>query len=108
MSTDQPDPTEDPTLAGTPTAEDHEAEAAAEAAAIGGTGTAEADPAQQAVREAGGGEAEGFEQAEQDLISNASHGDDHAAGRILQDAPEAEAADDGAEHGEADGEDVPA
>lgn len=33
------------------------------------------DPAFEAVDEAGGGVAEGFEQAEEDLIENASHGD---------------------------------
>jgi len=34
-----------------------------------------ADPAMQPVEEAGGGVAEGFEQAEEALIENASHGD---------------------------------
>ena len=33
------------------------------------------DPAMQPVEEAGGGVAEGFEQAEEALIENASHGD---------------------------------
>jgi hypothetical protein len=33
------------------------------------------DPARQPVEEAGGGVAEGFEQAEEELIENASHGD---------------------------------
>jgi hypothetical protein len=33
------------------------------------------DPALQPVEEAGGGVAEGFEQAEEELIENASHGD---------------------------------
>jgi hypothetical protein len=32
-------------------------------------------PEEQPVREAGGGEAEGFEQAEEQLIEHASHGD---------------------------------
>ncbi len=40
----------------------------------------------RAVEEAGGGEAEGFELAEQDLIEHASHGDQHTPDRILQDA----------------------
>jgi len=40
----------------------------------------------QAVEEAGGGESEGFELAEQDLIENASHGDDHGTSRITHDA----------------------
>ena len=37
----------------------------------------------RAVEEAGGGESEGFELAEQQLIEHASHGDDHAPSRIL-------------------------
>ncbi len=40
----------------------------------------------QAVEEAGGGQSEGFELAEQDLIEKASHGDDHGTSRITQDA----------------------
>ncbi|PZS12367.1 MAG: hypothetical protein DLM64_05025 [Solirubrobacterales bacterium] len=40
----------------------------------------------QAVDEAGGGESGGFELAEQDLIENASHGDQHTPDRIMQDA----------------------
>lgn len=49
------------------------------------------DPAQQAIIEAGGGEAEGWELAEEELIRNASHGDDRSdtialteAGRMEQ------------------------
>lgn len=33
------------------------------------------DPAWEAVEEAGGGESEGFEQAERELIEHAEHGD---------------------------------
>ena len=44
------------------------------------------DPAFAPLIEAGEGESEGFELAEQDLIEHASHGDEHAAGRIIQDA----------------------
>ncbi len=44
------------------------------------------DPAWQALRESGEGESEGFELAEDALIENASHGDQHSAGRILEDA----------------------
>ena len=52
-----------------------EAEAAAhEAAGIGGRAPDDEDPARRPVDEAGGGEAEGFEQAEQDLRENAEHG----------------------------------
>jgi hypothetical protein len=40
----------------------------------------------RAVEEAGGGESEGFELAEQELIEHASHGDQHAARRIMYDA----------------------
>jgi hypothetical protein len=60
-----------------PLVDDEAAAAAAEAAAIGGEGPASdnPDPAMQPVEEAGGGVAEGFEQAEGDLIENASHGD---------------------------------
>jgi hypothetical protein len=51
--------------------------AAAEAGAIGGDPGPgpDHDPADQPVREAGGGEAEGFEEAEQALIDHAEHGD---------------------------------
>jgi hypothetical protein len=40
----------------------------------------------RAVEEAGGGQSEGFELAEQDLIEHASHGDGHTPSRIMQDA----------------------
>ena len=42
--------------------------------------------ARRAVDEAGGGEAEGFELAEQELIEHASHGDEHTPTRIMLDA----------------------
>jgi hypothetical protein len=38
------------------------------------------------VEEAGGGEAEGFELAEEALIDAASHGDEHGTTKILRDA----------------------
>ena len=68
--------------------------AAAEARGIGGQPSSEppgidadeVDPAQAPLIEAGEGEAEGFELAEQELIEHASHGDEHSAGRIIQDA----------------------
>lgn len=90
---------------------EQEDEAAAEAARIGGRGGAEAyvedgeavDPAQIPLMEAGEGESEGFEQSEEALIENASHGDLHSAGRILEDAPGEESAR-GASAGEADAE----
>jgi hypothetical protein len=39
-----------------------------------------------AVDEAGGGESEGFELAEQELIEHASHGDQQTPARIMRDA----------------------
>jgi hypothetical protein len=61
----------------------------------------------RAVDEAGGGESEGFEIAEQELIEHASHGDDHTPGRIIQDAsgPAEEFPD--SVYGEADSENHP-
>ena len=55
---------------------EREADAAAhEAAGIGGRAPEGEDPARRPVDEAGGGEAEGFEQAEEDLRVNAEHGE---------------------------------
>jgi hypothetical protein len=42
--------------------------------------------ARLAVEEAGGGESEGFELAEQELIEHTSHGDGHTPARIMRDA----------------------
>ncbi len=61
------------------------------------------DPARQPVEEAGGGVAEGFEQAEDELIESASHGDgggDPAADAIDNENVEAE--ESTAEYGEPD------
>jgi hypothetical protein len=61
------------------------------------------DPAMQPVEEAGGGVAEGFEQAEEDLIENATHGDgtgDPETDAIDNESAEAERST--AEYGEAD------
>jgi hypothetical protein len=59
----------------------------------------------EAVEEAGGGESEGFELAEQELIEHTSHGDEHAPAKISQDAfREREEEASGAEYGEADEE----
>jgi hypothetical protein len=80
-------------------------EAAREAAQIGGSaGTDERDPAQRPVKEAGGGEAEGFEEAEQALIDHASHGDQQAAHAILHHQGDSEEANRRREDGEADEE----
>jgi len=61
----------------------------------------------RAVDEAGGGQSEGFELAEQELIEHTSHGDEHAPGRIMRDAA-AEGVDEGERedlpYGEADEE----
>jgi hypothetical protein len=57
----------------------------------------------RAVDEAGGGESEGFELAEQELIDHASHGDGHTPARIMRDAA-AEDEQDGPDYGEADTE----
>ena len=59
----------------------------------------------QPVEEAGGGVSEGFEQAEEELIENASHGDgtgDPAADAI--DSENVEAEESTIEYGEADAE----
>lgn len=80
-------------------------EAAAEAAHIGGTaGDEDLPDADRPVIEAGGGEAEGFEQAEEELIEHASHGDQHSGRIPLYDAPEAEEAGSTADYGEPDHE----
>jgi len=68
----------------------------------------------RAVDEAGGGESEGFELAEQDLIEHASHGDQHTPSLIMRDAaseresagPVLGEAEDGI-YGEADEESKP-
>jgi hypothetical protein len=67
--------------------------------------------ARRAVDEAGGGQAEGFELAEQELIEHTSHGDGHTPSRIMRDAAaEDEASEDEAKdliYGEADEEHKP-
>jgi hypothetical protein len=86
---------------------EEESAAGAEARSIGGGAPrSAADPAMEPVYEAGGGEQEGFEQAEDDLIENASHGD--GGGNPLRDAlaPELESDLSGAEYGEPDEEDI--
>jgi hypothetical protein len=90
-----------------PRREQEEIDAAgAEAARIGGTAGDEGlDPAQRAVIEGGGGEAEGFEEAEQALIEHASHGDQQSAHAIVHDRgrPEEEGVtgeDDAGDHEE--------
>jgi hypothetical protein len=73
------------------------AAAAAEAGSIGGRAGDPDDP-DRAVREGGGGEAEGFEEAEAELVDRAEHGEgaDPAAQRHVEPA-EAALADEGGE-----------
>ncbi len=59
-----------------------------------------------AVDEAGGGQSEGFELTERELIEHTSHGDEHTPARIIRDAgPEEEASP--SVYGEADEERPP-
>jgi hypothetical protein len=59
----------------------------------------------RAVDEAGGGESEGFELAQQDLIEHASHGDQHTSAGIMRDAgPDEDEASADSSYGEADSE----
>jgi hypothetical protein len=81
--------------------------AAAEAAQIGGRVSdlpPDEDEAQRPLQEAGQGESEGFEQAEQALIEHATHGDLHAARRAAQEQSATSEDERAAEAGEADAE----
>jgi hypothetical protein len=60
------------------------------------------DPAWQPVEEAGGGESEGFEQAEQELVEHAEHGDPAPDPGTDAFPPEEESDRETAEAGEAD------
>ena len=76
--------------------------AAQEAGAIGGRADDDVDPAERPLAEAGQGYAEGFEQAEEELIDHAQHGDaggDPLADEIVVDA---DAARSTAEYGDPD------
>ncbi len=80
-----------------------EREAAREAAAIGGEIPDDGlDPADRPVYEGGGGEAEGFELAERDLVRNASHDDGEGDPTADAFGGEREADESGAVYGEAD------
>jgi hypothetical protein len=61
----------------------------------------------QAVEEAGGGQSEGFELAEQELIEHTSHGDQHTPSRIMRDAPPQEEEPSESVYGESDEEHQP-
>jgi hypothetical protein len=80
--------------------------AAREAASIGGDPGEERrdDEAMRPVQEAGGGEAEGFEQAEELLVEHASHGDQQSAHAVLHDEIPGGGAPRDETHGEADRE----
>jgi hypothetical protein len=87
--------------------EDEEAQAAAaEAANIGGRPPAPlgTEEALRPVVEAGGGEAEGFEEAREELIEHASHGDQQSAHAVLHDQGRPEQEGSTAEEAEADRE----
>ncbi len=63
------------------------------------------DPAFEPVSEAGGGESEGFELAEEELIEHASHGDSAGTARIGRHASDVdEELDDDDVYGDADEE----
>ncbi len=76
-----------------------ETAAAAEAGSIGGRGDDSVDEAERPVSEGGGGEAEGFELSEQELVDEAELSRRH---HPLTEAGEPEANDPGAEFGESD------
>jgi hypothetical protein len=96
---------------------EEEREAAAEAAQIGGRVSYESvsndeeeiDEADRALIESGEGESEGFELSEATLEENASHGDQHSAARIIEDAAleDEDGAFDPEISGEADEEEDP-
>lgn len=80
---------------------EEEEAAAAEARRIGGRGGMEGmDEAERAAAEHGGGQAEGFEEAEELLEEQASHGDPSAS--PLGDAAGTEPEEDPSVHGEPD------
>ena len=96
---------QDPQAPGQGTPEDplveHEEQAAAsEAASIGGRAPEDSDEERRPVEEAGGGEAEGFEAAEQALVEHAEHTTGEGAPRPDQMGEEAEV--ERASHGEPD------
>jgi hypothetical protein len=76
-----------------------EAAAAEDAGSIGGHRDEDADEAERPVAEGGGGEAEGFELAEEDLVDAAEQGHGH---NPMTQAGEPEQADPDAEYGESD------
>jgi len=71
----------------------------------GGAPSGEVDESERALSEAGQGESEGFELAEEELIENASHAES-ASPDPTHLAGEAEESQPGAEYGEADSEEI--
>ena len=85
--------------------EEEEEAAAEEAAHIGGPGPDyETDEAHRPLEESGEGESEGFEDAERELIENASHENSGASPLRDQVPPEKESDRSTAEYGEPDEE----
>jgi hypothetical protein len=89
--------------------EDHETLSGLEDSPSGGDSLRDLEErrreSRRAVEEAGGGESEGFELAEEELIEHTSHGDQHATSRITRDAASDDAPDDRDElYGQADEE----
>jgi hypothetical protein len=86
-----------------PFVEDEEDAAAAEAARIGGARPEyHVDEAHRALEESGEGEAEGFELAEEDLIEEASHGNEGRSPEADAFTPEVESDEAGSVYGEVD------
>ncbi|MGI8594955.1 MAG: hypothetical protein ACR2ML_11425 [Solirubrobacteraceae bacterium] len=87
---------------------EEEARAAAEAARIGGAAPkSDADAAHRPLEEAGEGESEGFELAEQDLEEQATHGEGGRDPSVDAFTPEVESDKSDAVYGEADEEGDP-
>jgi hypothetical protein len=97
MSTNENDPRDERFV-------EHEEEAAAEeAASIGGPPPDyRTDEAHRALEESGEGEAEGFEEAEEELIEAASHGEPRHNPAEDEFTPERESDESGAVYGEPD------
>jgi hypothetical protein len=91
-----------------PLVREQEDAAAAEAGGIGGRGgaPAESDPAMQPLEEAGQGVAEGFEDAERELVERAAHGDERSTPETDAFTPERESDRANQVYGEPDELDV--
>jgi hypothetical protein len=91
-----------------PFVDDEEDAAGAEAAGIGGARPKyDADESHRPLEESGEGEAEGFELAEEDLIEEASHGDERRSPEADAFEPELESDEADSVYGEADGVEEP-